>query len=303
MVRFNGIRRHILTAAMALGLVASPLTTLAQAQPTGPALWVIRDDDSIIYLFGTIHFLKPNVQWRSAQIQSALDASDSLLLEVANPDDQGAVAPLIQQFGLSPDRPLSSLLAPSELQRFVAAATAMGADAKQLDVMRPWLAGVMLSSARLSRAGYDPASGVDVILRAEALADGKPIHGLETPEDQVRMLSGFPEAGQIAFLNNTLRDFDAAPVELDRLAEAWEAGDNSAVAAITLQPMREQSEQLYQTLIVERNRRWAQQIRTLLEGAGTTFVAVGALHLSGEDGVPEILKAGGIDAVRLTDVR
>ena len=202
MVRFNGIRRHILTAAVALGLVASPLPALAQAQPTGPALWVIRDDDSTIYLFGTIHFLKPNVRWRTAQIQSALDASDSLVLEVANPDDQAAVAPLIQQFGLSPDRPLSTLLAPGELQRFVAAATAIGADAGQLDVMRPWLAGVLLSSARLSRAGYDPGSGVDVILRAEALADGKPIHGLETPEDQVRMLSGFPEAGQIAFLNN-----------------------------------------------------------------------------------------------------
>lgn len=303
MFRSNGLRCKVLTTLISIGLIATPLAALAQTPPAAPALWVIRDADSTLYLFGTIHFLKPDAEWRTAQVQSALEASDRLVLEVANPEDQAAVGPLIQQFGLSPDRPLSSLLEPDELRRFTSAATAMGRDAEQMDVMRPWLAGVVLSSAKLSRAGYDPGSGVDVIFRAEANAAGKPILGLETPEDQVRMLSGFPEAGQVAFLNNTIRDFDAAPVELDRLAEAWAAGDTNAIDALTLQPMRAQSEQLYQTLIVERNRRWAQEVRGLLDGTGTTFVAVGALHLSGQDGVPEILRASGVEVIRLGDGR
>lgn len=303
MFRFNSLRRKVLTTLISLGLIATPLAALAQTRPTGPALWVVRDADSTLYLFGTIHFLKPDAEWRTAQVQSAFEASDRLVLEVANPEDQAAVVPLIQQFGLSPDRPLSSLLEPDDLQRLTTVATAMGRDAAQMDVMRPWLAGVLLSSAKLSHAGYDPGSGVDVILRAEARAAGKQILGLETPTDQVRMLSGFPEAGQVAFLNNTIRDFDAAPVELDRLAEAWAGGDTDAIDAVTLQPMRDQSEQLYQTLIVERNQRWAREIQGLLEGAGTTFVAVGALHLSGQDGVPEILKANGVDAIRVMDVR
>jgi len=303
MFSFSGLRRTVLTTLISLGLTATPLAALAQTPPPGPALWVVRDADSIVYLFGTIHFLKADAAWRTAEVQGAFEASDRLVLEVANPEDQAAVAPLIQQFGLSPDRPLSALLEPDDLQRFTSAATAMGRDAAQMDVMRPWLAGVVLSSAKLSLAGYDPGSGVDVILRAEARAAGKQVLGLETPEDQVRMLSGFPEAGQIAFLNNTARDFAAAPVELDRLAEAWAGGDTDAIEAITLQPMRDQSEQLYQTLIVERNRRWAREIEGLLDGAGTTFVAVGALHLSGADGVPEILKANGVDTVRVVDGR
>lgn len=303
MSRLAPRRRKLLTAVISLGLVALPLAALAQTQPAGPALWVIRDDDSTVYLFGTIHFLTPDTAWRTAEVQSALEASDRLILEVANPEDQAAVAPLIQQFGLSPDRPLSSVLAPDDLQRFTSAATSVGANAHQMDIMRPWLAGVMMSSAKLSRAGYDPGSGVDVILRAEAVAASKPVMGLETPEDQVRMLSGFPEAGQVAFLNNTVRDFDAAPAELERLADAWMAGDTDAIAAITLQPMRNQSEQLYQTLIVERNQRWAREIEGLLESAGTSFVAVGALHLSGEDGVPEILKVAGVHATKVPHVR
>ena len=302
MIRFNRHRRNILAALIGFGLATSPLAALAQTQPVGPALWVVRDEDSTIYLFGTIHFLRANMNWRTDEVQRAWEASDRLVLEVADPEDQAAVGPLIQQFGLSPDRPLSSVLGPDDLQRFTDAAAAMGADAKRMDAMRPWLAGVMLSSAKLSRAGYDAGSGVDVILRAEAQAAGKSITGLETPEDQVRMLAGFPEAGQVAFLSNTIKDFDAAPVQLDRLAEAWAVGDTNAIAAITLQPMRDQSEQLYQTLIVERNRRWARQIQVLLEINGTAFVAVGALHLSGQDGVPEILKSSGVEAIRVPEV-
>lgn len=298
MLRLHRLRRQILSTIL-VGLLAAPAATLAQTQPSDPALWAVRDDDTTVYLFGTIHFLKPDTDWRTDQVRRAWDASDRLILEVANPDDQAEVAPLIQQFGLSPQRPLSSVMQPEDLQRFRAAATTMGADPGQLDAMRPWLAGVMLSSGKLSRAGYDAVSGVDVILRAEAVAANKPIDGLETPEQQVRMLASFPEPGQLAFLNSAVRDFDAAPVELERLAEAWVRGDTDGIAAITLDPMRAQSAELYQTLIVDRNRRWATQIRALLETPGVVFVAVGALHLSGEDGVPEMLTAAGIQASRL----
>lgn len=289
------LRRAVLATLLGFGLATGPLAAEAQTSPAKPALWVVRDADSTLYLFGTIHFLRPGADWRTDRVKAALNASDVLVLEVADPDDQAAVASLIPQYGLSPDRPLSSVLQPADLQRFTAAVASIGGDARQMDVMRPWLAGVVLSSAGLARAGYDPGSGVDVALRSEAKQAGKQIVGLETPEDQVRMLSSFPEDGQVAFLNSALRDFDAAPVELDRLADAWGAGDTDAIVAITLQPMKDRSERLYQTLIVERNRRWARQIEDMLQGAGTTFVAVGALHLSGDDGVLALLRAGGFE--------
>lgn len=299
MLRFRPFRRALQIGLAALTLVIAPVAVEAQTTPAQPALWVVRDADSTLYLFGTIHFLKPGVQWRTPAIERAFEASDRLLLEVADPQDQAAAGSLIAQYGLSPDRPLTALLTPEDRQRLIAAATTMGVAPARIDAMRPWLAGVMLSSAALSRAGYDPASGVDVALRAQAQAVSKTIGGLETPEDQIRMLSGFPEAGQIAFLNGAVRDFDAAPVELERLAQVWAAGDMDGVAAVTLAPMKARSALLYQALIVDRNQRWADQITTLLQGSGTTFVAVGALHLAGEDGAPALLARRGLDVTRI----
>lgn len=294
---------------LALGLVLTPCgTAWSQASPTPepavavrpaetpePALWVVRDADSTLYLFGTVHFLRPTIAWESSRVVAAFHGADRLVLEVADPDDQTAVLPLVQQYGMAPDRPLSSLLTPEELARLDAAARTVGASAAQLDGLRPWLAGVMLSASALARAGYEPGSGADMILRARAVAAGKPVSGLETPEDQVRMLAGFPEAGQLAFLRRTLDDFDNALVVPDHLVEAWTAGDIETIEAIAVAPMRRDSERLYQAVLVERNTRWADRIEAMLDGSGTVFIAVGVMHLTGDDSVQAILGARGVD--------
>jgi uncharacterized protein YbaP (TraB family) len=260
---------------------------------------VLRDADSTVYLFGTIHFLRPGTDWQTAQVSAALAEARSIVLEVADPTDQAAVAPLIQQYGMSPERPLSTLLTPDDFQRLGDAAETLGASAAQINPMRPWLAGVMLSGAIPARGGFDAASGVDVSLRAEAAKASLAIRGLETPGDQVRMLSGFPEDGQLAFLRNTLDIFDQAPTELGQLADAWTLGDVERISDITLEPMKALSFTLYETVIVDRNRRWAGQIAELLEDSGTTFVAVGALHLAGSDSVQSLLSQRGLQVVRV----
>lgn len=270
-------------------------TTPAPANSAGPALWVVRDADSTLYLFGTVHFLRPTTAWETPRVTEAFDGADRLVLEVADPNDQTAVIPLIQQYGMSPDVRLSSMLTTDEMARLDAAARILGANAAQLDGMRPWLAGVVLSASALVKAGYDPGSGADLILRSRAVAAGMPIEGLESPEMQVRMLAGFPEAGQLTFLRRTLEAFDNAQTGPDRLVEAWAVGDVEAVEALAVLPMRRDSELVYQSVLVQRNMRWTDQIETLLDGAGTAFIAVGVLHLVGDDSVPAMLQARGIE--------
>lgn len=295
--------------ALTLGLLLAPACTAAaptppaapepvSAQPRSevdPALWVVRDADSILYLFGTVHFLRPETVWDSDRVKDAFESADTLVLEVADPNDQTAVLPLVQQYGMSPDRPLSGLLTDTELARLDEAARVLGAQAAQLDAMRPWLAGVMLSSSVLLKAGYEPGSGADMVLRERAQVAGMPILGLETAQDQVRMLSSFPEEGQLVFLRRTLADFDNAGVVPDRLVEAWTAGDVDAIDALAVTPIRDDSELVYQRLLAERNTRWADQIEAMLERPGTTFIAVGVLHLVGEDSVQAILRSRGIE--------
>lgn len=299
MTRPSFLSRILLGAALALSpLVSSEATAQASSSPR-PALWVVRDADSTIYLFGTIHFMRPDVDWRTDEVAAALASSQSLVLEVANPEDRAAAVPLIQQYGRSPERPLSSLLDSDDFKRFDIAARTLGASAAQMDTLRPWLAGVMLSAAIQARGGFDAAAGVDVLLRADARRAGLPLGELETPEDQIRMLSGFPEEGQLAFLRNTLDTFDQAPTELGQLADAWIRGDVQGIASVTLHPMKTRSPSVYETVIVERNRRWADHIAEMLDGSGTTFVAVGALHLAGNDSVQHFLSQNRVETVRI----
>lgn len=298
-VRFRAPASRILGMAAALLLALAPQAQARSEAPTEvaprPALWVVRDADSTLYLFGTVHFLRPTTEWETPRVMAAFDEAERLVLEVADPNDQSAVMPLIQRYGMSPDTPLSSLLTADELAQLDAAARTVGASAAQLDGLRPWLAGVVLSASALTRAGYEPGSGADMILRARALAAGKPVEGFETPEDQIRMLSGFPPEGQLTFLRRTLDDFDAALITPDRVVEAWAAGDIETIDTVAVAPMRRDSERVYQAVLVERNTRWADRIETMLEGSGTAFIAVGVMHLTGDDSVQAILRAQGVE--------
>lgn len=260
----------------------------------GPALWVVRDADSTLYLFGTMHLLRPTTGWGTDRVDNAFESASHLIIEVEAPEDQYALIPLMREHGLSPDRPLSSLLAAGEISRLDAAARAMGANAADMDAMRPWLAGVTVQSASIINAGYAVDSGVEPILTARAEAAGMTVSGFETPDEQIRMLAGFPEEGQLAYLRRALDEFGKAPVEIDRMVEAWAAGDVDTVRAISVDPLRA-TPLLYEALLVRRNTNWADQIETLLEGSGTVFIAVGALHLAGDDSVQAVLRARGVE--------
>ena len=265
-----------------------------QAEGKGPALWVVRDADSTLYLFGTVHVLRPTTAWGSPRVDAAFDSADQIWFEISNPDDQAAVVPLIHQYGLSPDRPLSSLLTAEEMTTLNNVAAGAGLPPGQIDVFRPWFAGLALSMAPLLKAGYDPQSGVELVLKARAGAAGKPIQGLETIDKQISILAGMSEADQLAFLRTLLESYDEATVELDRMVGAWAAGDVATLEAVAVTEMQSETPALYEALLVRRNTDWANQIQTMLEGSGTAFIAVGAAHLAGDDSVQEILEDRGV---------
>lgn len=286
---------HAQVVAPPVAREAPAIRAVPPAEGRGPAMWVIRDADSTLYLFGTVHLLRPTTGWGTDRVDAAFDSADRIVFEISNPDDQAAVIPLIQQHGISLATPLTSLLTPEEIADLDAAAQTIGLSAAQMDPFRPWFAALTLSVAPLAKAGYDPASGVELLLKARAEAAGKPVSGFETIDEQIRILAGFPEEAQLEFLRATLEDYENATVELDKLVEAWAAGDVEAIETIGVEPMRESSEELYQALLVRRNTNWANQIQTMLEGAGTAFIAVGAAHLAGDDSVQEILEQRGVE--------
>jgi uncharacterized protein len=314
-----GFGRAVAGAGLGLGLAfavlgSAPTSALAQdvaptaaapaarvvlpAQGDGPALWVVSDADSTLYLFGTVHVLRPDTAWGSAKVDAAFDSASAVILEISNPDDQAAIAPLVQQYGISPQRPLSSLLTAEEIATLDLAARSIGATATQLDPLRPWLVALSLSLAPVMKAGYDPTSGVEAILKARAEAAGKSVAGLETIDRQVGILAGLSEETQLAFLRATLDSWDEATPELDGLVTAWSRGDVRSIDRLAVQEMKAESIYIYDALLVRRNTDWADQIQTLLAGSGTTFIAVGSAHLAGDDSVQEMLAERGVSVTR-----
>jgi uncharacterized protein YbaP (TraB family) len=264
-----------------------------------PALWVVESPHAKVYLFGTIHVLRPAQQWHSPTLDAAIAQSDDLWLEVPDADDPAAAMPIIATIGLDPDHPLSSKLTPADLARVDAAAKEMGASEAAFDTFRPWLAGMTLEVAPLMRAGYDAKSGVDLQLKSAFVARGKPVRGFETIEQQMHFFADLPPREEIAFLDSTLDSLGSSAPSVDTLVTQWANGDVDKLAATENGDDLRNSTALYTTLVVSRNAAWARRLDALLRGSGVHFVAVGAAHLAGPQSVQADLEKLGYRVARV----
>lgn len=307
--RMPSVRRPVATAAGVVALALAGLglgacATTGSAEPEvryaqEPALWVVEDADSKVYLFGTVHVLKPETVWKTPRVEAALNDSKALWLELPGTPDQASMMPLIQRYGLSLDKPLSSRLDDAQKARLASAAQALGVPAAALEPLRPWLAGLQIGVGMVVKAGYDPNSGVEKVLETYARGRNMPINGFETIEQQLRFFADMDEATELAFLASSLEDFEQSTTVLDEMVAAWSSGDVNRLERAFVSEMREESPALYDRLLVDRNKVWAVKIDELLDGQDTVFVAVGAGHLVGDGSVQDQLEARGIKARRV----
>jgi uncharacterized protein YbaP (TraB family) len=273
---------------------AAPATTDAD-----PALWVVKDKDTTIYLFGTVHVLKPGLGWFDEAVKSAFDKSDELMLEIVMPDDQAAMAKEMMPLAIDQSgKTLSSRLDAEELKAYQAALASLGITPAQFDMFEPWFPAITLSVLPLTKLGYDPEQGVEKLLTASAKKSGKPVAGLETLSQQLGFFDALPETQQIAFLNSVVKDLDKLGPQLDKMVGQWAKGDPDALA-VTMNESLAATPELAATLLWDRNARWADQLKARMDQPGTVFVAVGAGHLAGDKSVQDYLKARGLVAKRV----
>ena len=281
-----------LVAVLSFVLLA---TSPAKAEP---AMWVIRDADSTIYLIGTMHLLKHDAEWKAEKAKRALHEARELWLEIADFDDQAAVAPLIAKLGVDPQHPLSTKLNETQRAKLEKIAATYKIPSATLEPLRPWLAAVVLTETPILNAGYDPKAGVERILAAQAKTEGAKILGFETAEQQMHLLADLSEEEQIAFLSSTLDDLEKGLELLDQLAKAWIDGDVATIARISIDEIKNEAPTVYEKLLVRRNIAWAEKIEKMLKGSGTHMIAVGAAHLAGPDSVQEQLAKRGTKVER-----
>ena len=281
-------RRRRLETALALTALAITATpTAVAALPTfapvqsatqpGPALWVVSDADTTIYLFGTFHALDGRSSWFNSGIKAAFDASDLLVLETLVPEDPAELHTALSRNSLVKTPKVGEpVIAAEKAPPFVASA------------------GQAMSAGRSMGMSVD--LGADAVLRRAANAAGKPVGGLESFDFQLRMFGSLPAPPTRSGARPAAKDMRDT---LTHMQSAWSRGDSASFAAV-LGNVQAQSPAAYKTLFVDRNVHWAGWIAGRMRQPGTVFVAVGTGHLIGRDSVQAKLVERGIPSARIS---
>jgi len=263
-----------------------------------PALWVVEDADTKVYLFGTMHALKPDLVWFDDAVAQAFDSSDELVLEMLTPGEAEIRPVLAKEAMAAPDRGLSVVLSKEQYAKFASAATAIGIPAKALEPMKPWFAAITLSTAPLAKLGYKPDSGAETILHSAAEAKQMKEVGLETFAEQMGFFSSLSEEEQVEFLMSGIDEMPKMEETFAEMESAWARGDVEATAELLNESM-EDTPKIHDVLIARRNAAWADWISKRMEQPGTVFVAVGAGHLAGDGSVQAMLGKKGMKVTRV----
>ncbi|UYY59862.1 TraB/GumN family protein [Sphingomonas sp. S2-65] len=267
------------------------------ADDADPALWVVKDADTTIYLFGTVHMLKPGVSWFDEGVRKAFDESGELVMELVMPPEAEMQA-LVSELGMTPDPTLLRQLPPEAVDKLHATLAKLGYPAEALDRAEPWLAATMLSSMPLRDLGYDEKDGAEQVLSAAAKAAGKRVVGLETAREQLGYFDALPLPAQRALLLDTLQELPNTGATVDKMVAAWSKGDADGLGKIMNEDLAK-SPELAKALLENRNRNWAGWITRRMQQPGTVFLAVGAGHLAGAQSVQATLAAKGLKAERV----
>jgi uncharacterized protein len=294
-------------AAIAQTAPARSIVTAPQSTPTRiatPALWVVKDADTTIYLFGTFHLLPDGLIWNQGPVKTAFESADTLKLEIANLEaETSAIQAITVQKGILPTgESLTDGLTDAQKERLARIIGEAGMPPQAINTMRPWFASVVLAVTMTQKMGLDPTKGVDKTLDGLARARGIPVEGFESGAEQIGFLASISPDLQRAMLVSTLDEWDDSKRMIDDMVGAWSRGDADRVGRLISGSLRSQPE-LSRVLLTDRNARWADWISARMANPGTVFVAVGAGHLAGPDSVQALLRTKGLRATRVANPR
>lgn len=290
---FRKFSTLLIGAALSLSACAGPEQPPIQAKP---ALWLVSDEDTKIYLLGSMHALPRHVIWNDGLVSQSLAEADQLVLELS-PSQSADAAKAFQRIATrSAPLPIEQRLKGPAL----AAYQALPAKKKAVlsEHYDDWAIMLLLGQFAAQEAGLDVRYGVETTLSGYFADQQKPITGLESAEGQLMLFETLPADIQRQLLAQSLVKGGTAKAEAEALLASWTKGDVAALEA-RINADVESTPAAYQALIVKRNQRWAAWAVKQMNQAGVVFVAVGAGHLVGSDGLPHLLEQQGLTVERL----
>ena len=289
-----------LAAAMAAIAWSGIAVAAEPARPDAdPAMWVLKDDDTTIYLFGTFHGLDGKTDWFNDEVKAAFDASDEVVVEAIMPEDQAAMQPLIVKYAVDASgKTLTSKLSAEMKAKYEKTMAGIGIPAQAFEPLEPWFVTMALTAVAGQKIGLKPEHGADVTITRAAKTAGKNVAELEGAEWQLSLFDKMPEDKQIVQLGQTLDAVPEMGPQLTQMLASWSKGDIEALATMMNASLKETPE-LYKMIFSDRNATWAEWIGKRMDQPGTVFMAVGAGHLAGKDSVQDLLAKKGLKAEKV----
>lgn len=282
-----------------LAAATAALLLAAGAAHTAPAIWAVKDADSTIYLFGTVHVTSADTQWRTPFYDRIYAEAGEVWLEADVLTNLDQARADMAAEGLDEEGRLKQRIGSRDFKRLVKVLKPLGMDAKVAAHLEPWFAAIMVLGVNLSGSGLQTDTGAEAAVTTAAQRDKKPVRYFETVLDQVHALAGMSEDSQVAFLREILKGGQETPAAVNDMAAAWVAGDEATLAEEVVAEMKRQQPEMYAALFRTRNLAWAEKLDAEMKGSGIDLVTVGAGHLLGEDGVPALMRAKGYTVERV----
>ena len=286
-----------LTAALLIG--TAPATAAPALPDAEPAMWMVEDADTTIYLFGTFHALDGKADWFNDEVREAFDASQDVVLEVLTPDNPADLGPVVMKYAVDTSgKTLTSKLSPDGQKALAAALAHYGMPANALDGFKPFFASLTLTMLQFKELGMGTEQGSEAVLKKAAAESAKKLGAVETVEDQLAMFSSLSDEEQVRLLEASLKEGDKMAGEIRNMLAMWNRGDAAAVAKL-IQQSDKDSPALYKAMFTDRDARWVKWIGDRLEQPGTVFMAVGTGHLAGDRSVVGLLEKQGLKVTRV----
>jgi uncharacterized protein YbaP (TraB family) len=270
------------------------------ALPASTSVWKVSRGESVLYLGGTCHLLRPQDFPLPAEFDTAFAASSKIVFET---DMARLTSPAMQQIvasrGMFTDgTTLDKVVSPSAWKALSTYCREAGLPMDQISKMKPWLFTIMMMGMELQKLGM-ATDGVDVYYFEKASAGNKSLGQLESFEQQIEFITQLGAGYESELIEKSLEDLHELPKMMNDTLAAWKSGDMAALDRLMLDEVRTKYPSIFQTLFVDRNNSWRPKIEALLETSEVEFVLVGAGHLSGPEGLLALLSARGCKVEQL----
>lgn len=258
------------------------------------SLWRVSKGANSLFIGGTIHVLRKTDYPLPTAFDTAFTQSAKIIFEtdIATTENPAFGQQMMQRLMYSDGRTLKDGLSQKVYQQLEKFCTERGVPIVMFQQMRPPIAVLTLMMLELQRLGISNV-GVDSHYFQRARTEGKRVGELETAAEQLDFLAKLGEGREDDFVRYSLKDMAQLETVMRDLTAAWREGDQKKMAALSLEEMRTEFPDIYQQLLVGRNKNWLPRIESMLKDPGVELVLVGAMHLLGEDGVLELLRKRG----------